>query len=130
MNSFVVPNCTYDGTSGDPNPLCYVIGTVNGMNVDPPTFFRYLMAASTAGQMQATLAAAMFNFYAGYGATLPWSTPFPSFPPSNAAATHSRAMAAATSPPVERVESRPKRLPNQLPVCIKYQRWFYYSLPC
>ena len=28
MNSFVVLNCVYDGTSGDPNPLCQVSGTV------------------------------------------------------------------------------------------------------
>jgi len=91
MNSFVVFNCMYDGTSGDPNPLCYVIGTVDGMNVYPPAFFRYLLAASTAGQMQAALTAAMFNFYAGYRAVLPWPNPipFPSFPASNAVAVQS-----------------------------------------
>lgn len=29
MHSFVVFNCTYDGTSEDPNPLRCVIGTVD-----------------------------------------------------------------------------------------------------
>lgn len=42
MNSFVISNCTYDGTSGDPNPLCLVTGTVNGKNLYALTFFRYL----------------------------------------------------------------------------------------
>jgi len=27
MNSFVVANCTFDGISGAPNPLCTVTGT-------------------------------------------------------------------------------------------------------
>jgi hypothetical protein len=92
MTTFVVSNCTYDGTSGDPNPLCYVIGTVNGWNVYPPTFFRYLMAASAANDMQTALTALMYNFYAGYRAALPWPNPipFPNFPASNAIATHSQ----------------------------------------
>jgi hypothetical protein len=91
MNSFAVSNCTYDGTSGDPNPLCILTGTVNGMNVYPQPFFRYLMAASAADQMQEALTSLMFNFYCGYRATLPWPNPipFPSFPASNAVAVHS-----------------------------------------
>ena len=41
MNSFVVSNCVYDGTSGDSNPICQVSGTVNSRNVYALTFFRY-----------------------------------------------------------------------------------------
>ena len=91
MNSFVVSNCLYDGTSGSANPLCLVTGTVNGRNIFAQIYFRYLMAASTADQMQAALTAVMFNFYVGYLATLPWPNPipFPSFPASNAVAVHS-----------------------------------------
>ena len=94
MNSFVVSNCTYDGTSGDPNPLCLVTGAVNGRSVYATAFFRYLMSASTAGQMQAALSAIMFNFYAGvyyYQVTPPWPSliQFPTFPASAAVAVHS-----------------------------------------
>lgn len=91
MNSFTVSNCTYDGTSGSTNPLCLVTGTVNGKNVYAQTFFRYLMAAFAADQMQGALTALMLNFYAGYWATLPWPNliPFPEFPASNAVAVHS-----------------------------------------
>jgi hypothetical protein len=90
MNSFTVSNCTYDGTSGSANPLCLLTGTVNGKNIFAQAFFRYLMAASAADQMQAALTAAMFNFYVGYRATLPWPnlTPFPEFPESEAVAVH------------------------------------------
>jgi hypothetical protein len=31
MNSYSVSNCTYDGTSGDPNPRVFLSGTVNGV---------------------------------------------------------------------------------------------------
>ena len=94
MNSFVVSNCTYDGTSGDSNPLCLVTGSVNGKNIFAQTFFRYLMAASTGDQMQAALTAVMFNYYAGvyyYLVTPPWPNliPYPEFPASNAIAVHS-----------------------------------------
>ena len=91
MTTFVVSNCTYDGTSGDPIPICIVTGTVNGWKVDLQTFFRYLMAASAAGQMQAALTSLMYNFYTGYRATLPWPNPipFPNFPGSNAVAMQS-----------------------------------------
>ncbi len=90
MNSFVITNCTYDGSSGDTNPLCGITGTVNGLRVFPRVFFAYLMAANAAGQMQAALTAIMFNWYAGvYGYQFtPWPTPipFPVFPPSSVAA--------------------------------------------
>jgi hypothetical protein len=91
MNSFVISNCTYDGTSGDPNPICIVTGTVNSWKVYPQTFYRFLMAASSADQMQEALTSLMFNFYCGYRATLPWPNPIPfqSFPGSNAVATQS-----------------------------------------
>jgi hypothetical protein len=55
MGLFAVSNCTYDGTSGSPNPLCTVTGTVNGRNVYVLAFFAYLIAASAASQMQAAL---------------------------------------------------------------------------
>jgi hypothetical protein len=102
MNSFVVSNCTYDGTSGDPNPLCLVTGTVNGKNLYALTFFRYLMAAEAVDQMEAALTAVMLNFYAGvyyYQATLPWPNliPYPSFPGSNAVATR-RALSGRAGP--------------------------------
>ena len=92
MNSFVVSNCTYDGTSGSANPLCLVTGTVNGKNTFAQIYFRYLMAASAADQMQAALTAVMFNYYVGYRATLPWPNPipFPSFSASDAVAVHSQ----------------------------------------
>ena len=85
MNSFVVLNCTFDGTSGDPNPICQVVGTVNKKNVYALVFYRFLVAASTANQMQEALTAAMFNYYAGvyyYQITPPWPNliPFPEFP--------------------------------------------------
>ncbi len=94
MNSFVVSNCTYDGTSGDPNPLCLVTGTVNGKNISAQAYFRFLMAASAASQMQAALTAVMFNFYAGvyyYMVAPPWPNliPYPEFPASSAVAVHS-----------------------------------------
>ena len=64
-NSFVVTNCFYDDPSGDPNPLCYVTGTVNGLNVPlAPAFFRYLMAADATDQMLAALTVVMSNYYA------------------------------------------------------------------
>jgi hypothetical protein len=92
-NSFVVTNCFYDGTSGDPNPLCYVAGSVNGLNVPlAPAYFRYLMAADAVDQMQAALTAVMFNYYASvYRAQLapvPEFLPVPTFPPSDAVAEH------------------------------------------
>lgn len=92
-NSFTVTACTYDGTSGDPNPLCTVVGSVNGNNVFAAVFYRYLMAANAAGQMQSALTAIMFNWYAavyGYRQT-PWPTPIPflQFSASNANATPS-----------------------------------------
>ena len=91
MNSFVVSNCVYDGTSGDPNPLCLVTGTVNGKNIFAQAFFRYLMAADAVDQMQAALTAVMFNYYAGvyYYQATPWpnSILYPTFPASNAVAT-------------------------------------------
>jgi hypothetical protein len=94
MSSFSVSNCFYDGTSGDPNPLCYVTGSVNGLNVPlAPAFFRYLMAADAADQMQVALTAVMFNYYADmYRAQLvpiPDLIPVPTFPGSDAVATHS-----------------------------------------
>jgi hypothetical protein len=91
MNSFVVSNCAYDGTSGDLNPLCLVTGTVNGKNIFAQTFFRCLMAADAMDQMQVALTAVMFNFYVGYRATLPWpsSISYPTFPASAAVAVHS-----------------------------------------
>jgi hypothetical protein len=97
MNSFVVSNCVYDGTSGDPNPICQVIGTVNSRNVYALTFFRFLMAASAADQMQEALTAVMFNFYAGvyyYLVTPPWPNliPYPEFPASAAVAVHSEGL--------------------------------------
>ena len=90
-NSLVVTNCFYDGTSGNPNPLCYVSGTVNGLNVPlAPAFFKYLMAADAADEMQAALTAVMFNYYAGmYYAQLeplPDFIPYPTFPLSDAVA--------------------------------------------
>lgn len=92
-NSFSISNCVYDGTSGGPgdaNPLCEIIGTVNGLRVFPRVFFAYLMAANAAGQMQQALTAIMFNWYAGvYGYQFtPWPQPipFPVFPHSNVAA--------------------------------------------
>jgi hypothetical protein len=92
-NSFVITNCTYDGTSGgpgNPNPLCTITGMVNGERVFPQIFFAYLMAANAAGQMQQALTAVMFNWFAdvyGYQFT-PWPQPipFPSFPVSSVAA--------------------------------------------
>lgn len=93
-NLFVVTNCVYDGTTGgngDPNPLCYISGTVNGKNVFANVFFAYLMAASAAGQMQQALTAIMFNWYAGvYGYQLtpqPQPIPIPAYPVSNVAPT-------------------------------------------
>lgn len=89
MNTFSISNCVYDGSSGgsgDPNPLCGIEGTVNGLRVFPRVFFAYLMAANAANQMQAALTAILFNWYAGvYGYQFtPWPQPipFPSFPPA------------------------------------------------
>jgi hypothetical protein len=31
MNNFVVLSCVYDGSSGTPDPLCYLHGSVNGV---------------------------------------------------------------------------------------------------
>jgi hypothetical protein len=50
---------TYDGTGDDPNPFCLVTGTVNGNNIFAQTYFRFLMAASAADQMQAALTPVM-----------------------------------------------------------------------
>jgi hypothetical protein len=93
MNSYSVTSASYDGTSGgtgDPNPLCLITGTVNGLRVFPRVFFAYLMSASAAGQMQQALTAIMFNWYAGvYGYQFtPWPTmiPFPAFPESGVTA--------------------------------------------
>jgi hypothetical protein len=87
MNSFSVSSCAYDGTSGgsgDPNPLCTIQGTVNGLQVFPQVFFAYLMAANAAGQMQQALTAVLFNWYASVYGFLqnPWPSaiPFPLFP--------------------------------------------------
>jgi hypothetical protein len=60
-NSFSIFVCQYDGTSGDPNPLVGIVGTVNGFRVFPLAWFRYFDAANAAGQMQQALTAAMFN---------------------------------------------------------------------
>ena len=99
MNSFTVTNCVYDGTSGDPNPLCCVSGTVNGKSVFPLVFFRYLTAANDAGGVQAALTAALFNWYAlVYRNQLqPWpdQIPFPVFSESSAVAQFTRAVSAA-----------------------------------
>jgi hypothetical protein len=57
------------------------------------TFFRYLIAAFAADQMQAALTAVMFDFYvsAYYFQQAPWPNliPYPTFPGSNVVATHS-----------------------------------------
>jgi hypothetical protein len=61
-NSFSISNRVYDGSaggSGNPNPLCWITGQVNGKNVFPAVFFAYLMAANSAGQMQTALTAAI-----------------------------------------------------------------------
>jgi hypothetical protein len=91
-NSYVVSNCTYDGTSGSANPLCTVTGAVNGKNVYALAFFSFLMSASSANLMQQALSAIMFNYYADVYAfqNPPWPNPipFPTFPASNAVATH------------------------------------------
>ena len=93
MNSFSVSNCTYDGTSGSANPLCLVTGTINGKGCFAQAFFRYIMAAAAADQMQAALTAVMFDFYASvyYFQQAPWPhlIPYPTFRGSNAVATHS-----------------------------------------
>jgi hypothetical protein len=92
-SAFIVSQCVYDGTSGglgDSNPLCLITGQVNGLRVFPRVFFEYLMAASSAGQMQQALTAVLFNWYAGvYGYQFtPWPTPIPvpSFPASGVTA--------------------------------------------
>jgi hypothetical protein len=96
MNTFSVSNCSYDGTSGDPNPLVGISGTVNGKNVFPLVFFRYLTAANEAGGsgMQNALTAILFNWYAGvYGFQFtPWPQPLPlpTFPASNAVAVQTQ----------------------------------------
>ena len=92
MNSFVVSAAVYNGTSGDPNPLCCITGTVNGKSVFPLVFFGYLSAANAAGQMQAALTPVMFNWYANVYGFLqsPWPDPvrFPQFPASCEVAEH------------------------------------------
>lgn len=89
MNSYSVLNCTYDGTSGDPNPLCLVLGSVNGTNVFPLVFFRYLMAASVANQMQQALTIILFNWYATvFDKVFPEPLALLMFPPSAAVAQH------------------------------------------
>jgi hypothetical protein len=69
MNNYTITNCVYDGTSGDPNPICTISGTVNGNRVFAPNiFFAYLAAANAAGQMQQALTAVLYNGYAAiYG---------------------------------------------------------------
>jgi hypothetical protein len=93
-SSFTITNCTYDGTSGDPNPICTVEGTVKGNSVYAAAFFEYLAAADQSGQMQAALTALMFNWYAAvYRSQLaPWPTPIPlpQFPVSDAVAEHTQ----------------------------------------
>jgi hypothetical protein len=95
-NSFIITGCSYDGTSGDPNPLVGIAGTVNGFRVFPLVWFRYLDAANAAGQMQQALTAAMFNWYARvYGFQFtpnpdPNQYPVPVCPPSNAVAQHTQ----------------------------------------
>jgi hypothetical protein len=65
---------------------------VNSSNVYAPAF-RFLIAASTAGQMQAALTAVMFNYYADAYALqnvpFPKFIPFPACPASNAVAAQS-----------------------------------------
>jgi len=39
MNNYTITNCVYDGTSGDPNPICTISGTVNGNRVFAPNIF-------------------------------------------------------------------------------------------
>jgi hypothetical protein len=97
MNSFTVVSAVYDGTApGYPNPMVLISGTVNGKNVFPRVFFRYLDAANAAGGsgMQSALSAILFNQFAGlYGYTLkPWPAPipYPTFPPSNAIAQYTQ----------------------------------------
>ena len=93
MNNYAISSCVYDGSAADLNPLCTIAGTVNGTDVFPQVFYRYLMAASAANQMQAALTAILFNWYAGvYGYQLtPWPAQisFPQFPASNASAAPS-----------------------------------------
>ena len=88
MSNFKVMNCAYNGSAGglgNPNPLCWVEGSVNGKRVRPSVFLAYLKAASAAGKMQEGLTAIMFNWYASvYCATLtPWPEQIqvPPFPP-------------------------------------------------
>ena len=68
-------------------------GTVDGKGIFAQTFFRYLMAAAAADQMQAALTPLMFDFYASvyYFQQAPWPNPipYPTFPGSDAVATHS-----------------------------------------
>jgi hypothetical protein len=65
---------------------------VNGLNVPlAPAFFRYLMAADAADQMQEALTAVMLNCYAAVYrqlAPIPEFIPLPTFPPSDAVAEH------------------------------------------
>jgi hypothetical protein len=88
MSTFQISSCLYDGSaggSGDSNPLCMIYGTVNGKNVFAQVFFKYLMAANAAGQMQQALSAIMFNWYViVYGYTLapvPQFIKIPVYPP-------------------------------------------------
>jgi hypothetical protein len=93
-NFYSVSSASYDGTSGSPNPICTVVGTVNNRNVVASTYFSYLMAASNVGEMQNALSAILFNrFCDWYGLQyLPWPTPLPlpCFPLSNAVAAHTQ----------------------------------------
>jgi len=93
MNSYSVVSAVYDGSSGgtgNPNPLCWIIGTVDSYRVFPAVFFAYLMSANAAGQIQQALTAIMFNWFAPvYGSQFtPWPTPIPvpSFPASGVTA--------------------------------------------
>lgn len=92
-NTFSISSCVYDGTSGDPNPLCAIVGTVNGKSIYVASvFFAYLAAANAANGMQAALTSLLWNQYVGlYGYQfMPWPSPipFPAFPASSAVAQH------------------------------------------
>jgi hypothetical protein len=96
MNPFTVVSAAYDGTSGDQNPLVGISGTVNGKNVFPQVFFRYLDAANAAGGsgLQQALTAILWNWYVRVWGSqftpFPTPIPFPTFPASDVVAVHSQ----------------------------------------